>query len=107
MFTIVKNFSLPLDNRHKTTSEHIIPNHTVDESANDPATKESEELQKLASLFREHSIENVLEISNLGDEISKWGAIPDKAQTLIPQLCRFLTAINEVRVCYGCVCVCA
>ena len=43
----------------------------VEDTANDPATKESEELQKLASLFREHSIENVLEISNLGDEISK------------------------------------
>lgn len=77
----------------------------VEDTANDPATKESEELQKLASLFREHSIENVLEISNLGDEISKWGAIPDKAQTLIPQLCRFLTSINEVCMFAMCVCM--
>jgi hypothetical protein len=62
----------------------------------DIVAKQTLELQSLASSFREHSVENVLEISNLGDEISRWGAIPDRAQTLIPQLCRFLSNINEV-----------
>ena len=43
-------------------------------------------------------MENVLEISYLGDEISKWGALPGSPQTLIPLLCSFLSRTNEVKI---------
>lgn len=62
----------------------------------DIVTKQSQELNDLAATFKEHSVENVLEISYLGDEISKWGALPGSPQTLIPLLCSFLSRTNEV-----------
>lgn len=78
----------------------LCPFYAYAAPAEDIVAKQTLELQSLASSFRDYSIENVLEISNLGDEISRWGAIPDRAQTLIPQLCRFLSNINEVGVAY-------
>ena len=63
----------------------------------DILTRETAELQKHALSFREHSLEYVLEVSSLGDELSKWGTVPDRAQTLIPQLSNFLVTVNEVR----------
>ena len=65
--------------------------------AENDSIKKSSDLQKLADSFREHSVEYVLEVSSLGHEISKWGIIPDRSQTLIPQLSRFLVTMNDVR----------
>ena len=67
-------------------------------SSENDSDKKSCELRKLANLFREHSVEHVLEVSSLGHEMSKWGAIADRSQTLIPQLSRFLVTMTEVSV---------
>ena len=67
-------------------------------SSENDSDKKSSELRKLANLFKEHSVEHVLEVSSLGHEMSKWGAIADRSQTLIPQLSRFLVMMTEVSV---------
>ena len=64
----------------------------------DDVTIKTVELQNLAQSFREHSVEYVLEVSSLGEEITRWGPVPDRSQTLIPQLSKYLVNVNEVKL---------
>ena len=72
--------------------------HVDGKPEEDDVTTKTLELQNLAQSFREHSVEYVLEVSSLGEEITRWGPVPDRSQTLIPQLSKYLVNVNEVKL---------
>jgi E3 ubiquitin-protein ligase HUWE1 len=68
-------------------------NLKIDKVTNKDHYNKSENLHRLAYLFKENSILNVFDISNNLENISLWHST-DLDYSLIPKLCRFLNKIN-------------